>query len=157
MFLFGREAARLSRTHTCGAVRGSVLPKPLNWRLFEGRGLSREFANIRTALLALQTTVYLRPMSTCLSCVRFTDSPRCAPPRGPGCAVLRRSAVRRKRRRNRTSRGKFQSCTVVLPERAGNVSARSPLYILPCYITLVTLRCGLISRPRLAPWPLGAP
>ena len=49
VFLFGREAARLSRTHTC-AVRGSVLP--LNWRLFEGRGLSREVANIRTALLA---------------------------------------------------------------------------------------------------------
>ena len=29
--------------------------------------------------------------------------------------------------------------------------------ILPCAITLVTLRCELISRPRLALWPLGAP
>ena len=29
--------------------------------------------------------------------------------------------------------------------------------VLPCSITLVTLRCELISRPRLALWPLGAP
>eukprot|EP00964_Phaeocystis_antarctica_P064358 scaffold38699_cov38-Phaeocystis_antarctica.AAC.1 len=31
------------------------------------------------------------------------------------------------------------------------------LGLLPCVIKLVTLRCGLISRPRLALWPLGAP
>ena len=31
------------------------------------------------------------------------------------------------------------------------------VYVLPCAITLVTLRCELIRRPRLALWPLGAP
>eukprot|EP00964_Phaeocystis_antarctica_P014847 scaffold8196_cov69-Phaeocystis_antarctica.AAC.1 len=48
-------------------------------------------------------------------------------------------------------------CAAAVALRLCNRYWKNYLHILPCSITLVTLRCELIRRPRLALWPLGAP